>query len=109
MSSTAQEIFERYIWAGMTRNAGALAEMFTQDGVFEAPLVPAGHAFPRRPADRVGVHGADLGACENGGLGRGQLRRAGRVRPQVRRHGVPILQSDSGATDVAVHHPGRLG
>ena len=49
MPATPQEIFERYIWAGgMTRNAAALAEMFTVDGVFEAPLVPVGHAYPRR-------------------------------------------------------------
>lgn len=47
--ATPQEIFERYVWAGaMTRNATALAEMFTVDGVFEAPLAPAGGAFPRR-------------------------------------------------------------
>jgi len=48
LSATPQEIFERHIWAGMTRNADAQAEMYTADGVFEAPLVPAGHAFPRR-------------------------------------------------------------
>lgn len=50
---TAKEIFERYIWAGaLTRNADALAETFTEDGVYEAPLVPPGHAFPRRLAGR---------------------------------------------------------
>jgi ketosteroid isomerase-like protein len=39
------------MWAGaMTRNADALAELFTADGVLEAPLVPAGHTFPRRLA-----------------------------------------------------------
>ncbi|MEV4377781.1 hypothetical protein [Streptosporangium sp. NPDC049644] len=46
MSSAPQEIFERCVWAGMTGNAVAPAEMFTADGVFEAPLVPAGRAFP---------------------------------------------------------------
>jgi ketosteroid isomerase-like protein len=53
VSVTAKEIFERYVWAGaMTRNADALAETFTPDGVYEAPLVPPGHAFPRRLAGR---------------------------------------------------------
>ncbi len=53
MPVTAKEIFERYIWAGaLTRNPDALAETFTEDGVYEAPLVPPGHAFPRRLAGR---------------------------------------------------------
>jgi len=44
-----QEIYQRYLWASaLTQNADAVAEMFTVDGVFEAPLVPAGRAFPRR-------------------------------------------------------------
>lgn len=49
MAATHQEIFERYLWAGaMTRNADALAELFTPDGVIEAPLMPPGRVFPRR-------------------------------------------------------------
>ncbi len=49
MPETPQEIFERYVRAGaMTQNATALAELFTVDGVIEAPLVPAGHPHPRR-------------------------------------------------------------
>ena len=56
MSTNPQEIFERYIWAGaMTRNPDAFAELFTPDGVFEAPLVPEGHAFPRRLAGRAEI------------------------------------------------------
>ena len=44
MGFTNQEIFERYLHAGaITRNAGALAALFTEDGVYDAPLVPAGH------------------------------------------------------------------
>jgi hypothetical protein len=47
--ATPQEIYQRYVWAGpLTQNADAVAEMFAVDGVFEAPLVPAGRAFPRR-------------------------------------------------------------
>ena len=53
MPATPQEIFERYIWAGsMTRDSAALAEMFTADGVFEAPLAPAGHPLARRMEGR---------------------------------------------------------
>lgn len=59
MSRTPQEIFESYIHAGaITRNADALADNFTADGVLEAPLVPAGAAFPRRLAGRAEIRGA---------------------------------------------------
>ncbi len=62
MTATPQEIYERYVWAGaFTRNADALAEMFTTDGVYEAPLVPVGHDFPRclegREQIRTGMAG----------------------------------------------------
>ncbi|AUY53163.1 nuclear transport factor 2 family protein [Streptomyces sp. CB01881] len=59
MSRTPQEIFERYVHAGpMTRDADALAETFTEDGVFEAPLVPAGADFPRRLVGREEIRRA---------------------------------------------------
>ncbi|MFG2875468.1 nuclear transport factor 2 family protein [Streptomyces sp. NPDC048337] len=59
MSRTPQEIFESYVHAGsMTRNADALAECFTEDGVFEAPLLPAGAAFPRRLVGREEIRTA---------------------------------------------------
>ncbi|MDJ1136353.1 nuclear transport factor 2 family protein [Streptomyces iconiensis] len=53
MSRTAQEIFESYVYAGaVSRDADALAAHFTVDGVFEAPLMPDGAAFPRRLVGR---------------------------------------------------------
>jgi hypothetical protein len=53
---TPQEISRRYHWAGpVTRNADAVAEMFAVDGVCEAPLVPAGRAFPRRVEGREAI------------------------------------------------------
>ncbi|HET6856067.1 MAG TPA: nuclear transport factor 2 family protein [Streptomyces sp.] len=59
MPRTPQEIFESYVYAGaMTRNADALAESFTPDGVLEAPLVPAGAAFPRRLVGREEIRDA---------------------------------------------------
>lgn len=59
VSRTPQEIFQSYLYAGtMTRNADALAESFTEDGVFEAPLMPAGAAFPRRLVGREEIRTA---------------------------------------------------
>ncbi|MEU0940584.1 MULTISPECIES: nuclear transport factor 2 family protein [unclassified Embleya] len=59
MSATPQEIFQRYIHAGtLSRDADALAECFTEDGVLEAPLVPAGAGFPRRSVGRAEIRTA---------------------------------------------------
>ena len=60
MTLTHKEIFERYVYAGaLSRDPAAIAELFTEDGVYEAPLVPAGHRLPRllvgREAIRAGV------------------------------------------------------
>jgi ketosteroid isomerase-like protein len=57
---THKEIFERYLYCGpITRNLDALAEMFTEDGIFDAPLVPVDHPLPRclvgRDAIRAGI------------------------------------------------------
>ncbi|SHN47289.1 nuclear transport factor 2 family protein [Cryptosporangium aurantiacum] len=51
--ATPEELYQRYVYAGaMTRDAEAVAALFTDDGVYEAPLVPPGHPFPRRLAGR---------------------------------------------------------
>jgi len=53
MAATHHEIYERYVWAtAMTRNADAAAELFTEDGVIEAPLLGADRIFPRRMQGR---------------------------------------------------------
>ena len=53
---THKEIFERYVYAGaISRNPDAVAAMFTEDGVYEAPLVPDGHRVPRRLAGRDAI------------------------------------------------------
>ncbi|PKV83556.1 nuclear transport factor 2 family protein [Streptomyces sp. TLI_146] len=53
MSASPQEIFQKCVYAGaLTRNADAFAELFTEDGVLEAPLVPVDAAFPRRTEGR---------------------------------------------------------
>ena len=59
---THKEIFERYLYAGaISRDPGAVAAMFTEDGVYEAPLVPDGHRLPRRLAGRDAIR-AGMGA-----------------------------------------------
>ncbi|WP_412741824.1 nuclear transport factor 2 family protein [Krasilnikovia sp. MM14-A1004] len=56
MTRTHQEIYERYVYAGaLTRNPDAVAGMFTEDGLFEAPLVPDGHRLPNRLAGREAI------------------------------------------------------
>jgi uncharacterized protein len=53
---THKEIFERYIYAGaITRNPDAVAEMLTEDGIFEAPLLPDDHPLPRRMVGRDAI------------------------------------------------------
>jgi ketosteroid isomerase-like protein len=54
------ELFQRYMFAGaISHNPDAVAELFTDDGVYEAPLIPDGHVLPRslegREAIRAGV------------------------------------------------------
>jgi ketosteroid isomerase-like protein len=53
---THKEIFERYIYAGaITRNPDAVAAMFTEDGVCDAPLAPDGHPLHRRLVGRDAI------------------------------------------------------
>jgi len=54
--ATHKEIFERHVYAGaISRDPDAYAAMFTEDGVFEAPLVPEGHPLPRRMVGRDAI------------------------------------------------------
>lgn len=57
--ATHKEIFERYMYAGaITRNPDAIAAMFTEDGVYDSPLVPDDHPLHRlvgRDAIRTGT------------------------------------------------------
>jgi ketosteroid isomerase-like protein len=58
VAQTHREIFERYIHAGaILRDPDAVAALFTDDGVYEAPLVPPGHPLPRRLNGREGIRG----------------------------------------------------
>ncbi|RKT16404.1 SnoaL-like protein [Streptomyces sp. 1114.5] len=81
MSRTPQEIFESYVHAGaMTRNADALAENFTEDGVFEAPLMPADATFPRRLVGREEIRAAMAAYYERQAKGDGR-------RPNIAKSG----------------------
>lgn len=55
MSTQYRELFESYVVAGLRHDADAQAEMFTEDGVFEAPLVPPGGVLPRRLEGREAI------------------------------------------------------
>jgi hypothetical protein len=69
--ATAQEIYHRYLRASViSQNAEAVAGMFAVDGVAEAPLVPAGKAFPRRSEGREEIRRglADYYEREGAGL-----------------------------------------
>jgi hypothetical protein len=58
VTPTHKEIFERYLHAGaISRDPDAQAAMFTEDGVYEAPLVPDGHRLPRHLAGRSAIRG----------------------------------------------------
>ncbi|MFY1626430.1 nuclear transport factor 2 family protein [Micromonospora sp. WMMD723] len=56
MDLTHQEIFQRYVYAGaVTRDPDAIAALFTEDGVYEAPLAPAGHPLHGRLVGRAAI------------------------------------------------------
>ena len=79
MTLTHKEIFERYMYAGaISRNPVAVAAMFTEDGVYEAPLIPDGHRLPRRltgrDAIRVGLSAYHRELTSQGTVNAGQSR-----------------------------------
>lgn len=56
MDQTHQQIFESYVSAGaFRRDAAAVAELFTADGVYEAPLLPPGFPLPSRMHGRAEI------------------------------------------------------
>ena len=51
-----RRIFGRHVYASsISRDPDACAAMFTEDGVFEAPLLPPGHPLPRRAVGRAAI------------------------------------------------------
>jgi limonene-1,2-epoxide hydrolase len=76
---THKKIFERYMYLGaISRNPEAVAAMFTEDGVYEAPLIPDGHRLPRRltgrDAIRAGLSAFHRELASQGTVNAGQSR-----------------------------------
>ena len=62
VTSTPRELFERYLHAGaVSRDADAVAALFTEHGVYDAPLAPDGHPLHRRLVGRDAIR-TGLGA-----------------------------------------------
>jgi len=67
------------MYAGaISRNPEAVAAMFTEDGVYEAPLIPDGHRLPRRltgrDAIRAGLSAFHRELTSQGTVNAGQSR-----------------------------------
>ncbi|MGI5238925.1 nuclear transport factor 2 family protein [Dactylosporangium sp. CA-139066] len=59
MTQSHEELFQRYTYAGaIARDPAAVADLFAEDGVFEAPLLPEGHPLPRRLVGRRAIEAA---------------------------------------------------
>jgi hypothetical protein len=74
VAATPQEIYQRYLWATLTPNTDAVAEMFTVDGVLQAPLVRVGQAFPRHLEGREAIRTGDWPSTTTGGLANNSRR-----------------------------------
>jgi ketosteroid isomerase-like protein len=92
-----REIFERYVHAGpISRDPDAVAALFTEDGVIEAPLVPPGHPLPRRLEGREAIR-AGVGAYqrEPAFSGTPDLERSGYVLHETADPDVFICEIDT--------------
>jgi uncharacterized protein len=94
------EIFQRYLHAGaLTRNPDAVAGLFTEDGVYEAPLVPDGHRLPNRLTGREAIR-AGIGAFheEPAFTGEVDVARSGYVLHETADPDVFIAELDTAFT-----------
>ena len=100
---THREIFEHYIFAGaISRDPDAVAAMFTEDGVYEAPLVPDGHRLPRRLAGRDAIR-AGVGASHRELASQGTVN-AGQSRLVL--HDTTDAEVFIAELDAVLDHPG---
>jgi len=99
-----EELFQRYVHAGpLTHNADAVAELFTEDGVFEAPLMPEGHRLPRRLAGRAAIReGYAAFHREPAYRGAVDVERSGYVLHETRDPDVFIAEIDTVLGDATV-------
>jgi uncharacterized protein len=93
---THKEIFERYIHAGaITRNPDAIAAMFTEDGVLDAPLVPEAHSLHGRLVGRDAIRaGTSMYHQQPTYQGTMNLERSAYVRHDTRDPDVFIAEID---------------
>ena len=104
MALSHEELFQRYVHAGpLTHNADAVAQLFTEDGVFEAPLVPAGHRLPQRLAGREAIReGCAAFQREPAFQGEVDVERSGYVLHETRDPDVFIAEIDTVLGDATV-------
>ncbi|BCY12733.1 nuclear transport factor 2 family protein [Actinoplanes sp. L3-i22] len=89
MTDAHAQIFQRYIYAGaISRDPDAVAELFTEDGVYEAPL--AATRLAGRDAIRAGI-----GAFQQDDPGETDLARTGYVLHETADPDVFITEIDS--------------
>ncbi|MFI1988456.1 nuclear transport factor 2 family protein [Actinoplanes sp. NPDC020271] len=95
MTDSHTDIYGRYLHAGaISRDPDAFAELFTEDGVYEAPLLPEGGPLPRRLAGRAAIR-AGIGAFQQGEPGEVDPRRSGCVLHETADPDVFIAEMDA--------------
>ncbi len=95
MTDTHRGIYERYLFAGaISRDPDAFAGLFTEDGVYEAPLLPAGGPLPRRLAGREAIR-AGIGAFQQGEAGEVDPQRSGFVLHETTDPDVFVAEMDA--------------
>ena len=97
MTLSHEELFLRYLHAGaLTHDPDAVAGLFTEDGVYEAPLMPPGHRLPQRLAGREAIR-AGVGAFheEPAFQGKVDVQRSGYVLHETADPDVFIAELDT--------------
>ncbi|GAA2855734.1 hypothetical protein Acy02nite_08790 [Actinoplanes cyaneus] len=95
MTDSHADIYGRYLHAGaISRDPDAFAELFTEDGVYEAPLLPEDGPLPRRLTGRAAIRGG-IGAFQQGEPGEVDPSRSGFVLHGTADPDVFIAETDA--------------
>jgi ketosteroid isomerase-like protein len=95
VTDSHRKIFERYVYAGaITRNPDAVADLFTEDGVYEAPLLPGDGPLPNRLAGREAIR-SGIGAFQQDDVGPVDPARSGYVLHETTDPDVFIAEIDT--------------
>lgn len=84
------------------RDPDAIASLFTEDGVFEAPLVPEGHPLPRRLAGRDAIR-TGIGAYHQAYQGTVDVAESAYVLHETADPDVFVAEIDTVVVDPAGH------